>query len=156
MRAGLMTQRVKQWADDALTSAKPVIQDNETTTDLVVDGSPVITVSEIDATAAAYPANSWPASGRHRLKTPCLVGIVTGMHRRRDLSHWVGNFDFGVNGPAFVRRQELGDSRGEQCDRETGCSRSTKIAKLTGMVAEGAMGGWVHTLFTGSDGAATY
>lgn len=148
VRADSMTQHVKRWADDSLTSATPVIHDNETTTDLLVDGVPVITVSEIDAAAAGVPrqelAREWAtaledAVSQYRLRyapTRLIARIVLGMLTLVSM----GLLLF------FARKWAL-RTETEVIARLTTHARQRR-SKLTGIVAEGAIGGWVNTLFT--------
>src|SRR6478672_6501517 len=66
LRARSIEKRLKEWADDPFRPDKIQIQDNETTTDLIVDESPVVTVFDIDAKAAGVPreqlARQWASS----------------------------------------------------------------------------------------------
>ncbi len=147
LRAESIEHRVKQWADDPTKPDKLTIQNNETTTDLMVEDSPVATVFDFDAAAAGVSreqlAKQWAAS---------LEAAVNGYRIRYGsariaLRIVLAFLTVGVVALLlFYARKAVMAAERRFADRLAVHAR--RGASITGVVAEGAMGGWVRSLFS--------
>lgn len=147
LRAASMEKRVKEWADDPFRPDKIQIQDNETTTDLMVNDFPVVTVFDIDAKAAGVPreqlARQWAASletavSRYRVRYAppqvafravlAIVALVV------------------IAFLLYVVRNAMFRLENRFCER-LAIHAAQRRAGLKGMVAGGTKVGWVHSTF---------